>query len=104
MCGWTPPSKLLYKIDIDSVADTGGLSAIDVCNRRYLGRILRSLPARELSLVDPTLPAECTFEPPRHRVGGHDALLPHIDSQVSTGWPIWQQFGNRIGNISPMRL
>ncbi len=25
-----------------------------------------------------TLPAECTIEPPRHRVGGHDALPPHL--------------------------
>ena len=32
------------------------------------------------------------------------ALPPHLDNQVSTGWPIWEQNGNRTGNISPMRL
>jgi hypothetical protein len=47
-------SILLYQIVIDVVADIGVLIRICVCHWRYLGRILRSLPARKLSLVDPT--------------------------------------------------
>jgi hypothetical protein len=54
MCGRMPPSNQLYQIVLDSGADTGVLIGIGVCHRRYLGRALRSLLARERSLVDQT--------------------------------------------------
>jgi hypothetical protein len=53
MCGRTPPSDQLYQVVIDSIADTGVFIGIGVCHRRYLGRALRALLARERSLNDP---------------------------------------------------
>ncbi len=53
MCVRTPPSDQLYQIVLDTMADTGLLIGIGACHRRYLGRALRALLARERSRVDP---------------------------------------------------
>ena len=75
----------------------------------------RSVPARAFSFspkitsckqvmaadqIRPVPRTACPF----HTASVAMSVQPHLDSQVSTGWPNWQQNGNRIGNISPMRL
>jgi hypothetical protein len=53
ICGRTPPSRRLYEIVTDTVANLGVRIGIGRCHHHYLLRALRALLARDRALHDP---------------------------------------------------
>ena len=78
--------------------------AVNVCGNRAAGAIPATQPlCRRFLRRNDILATACLQAPASLRSATRTALSP-LARRHSHARPIWEQNGNRIGNISPMRL